>query len=137
VPHVPQETPQVRPEVPNNTGEVSHVLQEPGDDLRETDDEQLEKSPSMKLLTWNACRLLAGGRELTLENLLQATGADIATISKCKIPEGMGEFSVAGYTTFTPPPSAGGKTRGIELVENSLAVRANVKVIKDIMDPSV
>jgi hypothetical protein len=40
----------------------------------------------MKLLTWNACRLLAGGRELALGNLLQATGADIVTITKCEIP---------------------------------------------------
>jgi hypothetical protein len=81
--------------------------------------------------------LLAGGRELALVNLLQATGADIATISECKIPQGTGEFSVAGYTTFTPPPSAGGKTRVILLAENTLAVRANLKVIKDTMDPSV
>jgi hypothetical protein len=81
--------------------------------------------------------LLAGGRELALVNLLQATGADIATIIECKIPEGTREFSVAGYTTFSPPPSAGGKTRVLVLVENSLAVRANVKVISDIMDPAV
>jgi hypothetical protein len=81
--------------------------------------------------------LLAGGRELALENLLQANGADIATISKCEILEGTGELSVADYTTFTPPPSAGGKTRVLVLVENSLAVRANVKVITDIMDPVV
>jgi exonuclease III len=65
----------------------------------------------MKLLTWNVCRLLAGGKELTLVNLLQSTGADVATITECKIPEGSGEFSVAGYTTFAPPPSLqGGKT---------------------------
>jgi hypothetical protein len=57
--------------------------------------QKLEKSPSMKLLTWKACRLLAGGREPTLVNLLQAIGADIDTISECKIPEGTGEFSVA------------------------------------------
>jgi hypothetical protein len=36
----------------------------------------------MKLLTWNACRLLAGGRELALVNLLTSTGADIATITE-------------------------------------------------------
>jgi hypothetical protein len=78
----------------------------------------LEKS--MKMLTWNACRLLAGGRELALVNLLQARGADIATISECKILEGTGEFIVAGYTIFTRPPSAGGKTRVLVLVENSL-----------------
>jgi hypothetical protein len=64
---------------------------------------------SMKLLTWNACRLLAGGRELALVNLLQSTSADIATITEWEIPEGSGEFSVAGYTTFAPPPNAGGK----------------------------
>jgi exonuclease III len=174
VPHVRQETLQVRPEVPDNPGEVSHVQQEPGDDRRETDDGQLKgalrgsekeetniplgrefrcgsectgiflaakekqkSEKSMKLLTWNACRLLAGGRELALVNLLQATEADIATISECEIPEGTGELSVAGYTTFTPPPSAGGKTGVLILVENSLAVRANVKVITDIMDPAV
>jgi hypothetical protein len=40
---------------------------------------------------------------------------------------------VAGYTTFSPSPSLQGrKTRVI-----ILAVRANVKVIKDIMDPAV
>jgi hypothetical protein len=66
---------------------------------------------SMKLLTWNACRLLAGGMELTLVNLLQATGADIAIITECEIREGSGEFSVVGYKTFAPPPSSqGGKT---------------------------
>jgi hypothetical protein len=64
-------------------------------------------------------------------------GADVATISKCKIAEATGEFSVAGYTTFSPPLSAGGKTRVLVLVENSLAVRANVKVIKIILDPAV
>jgi hypothetical protein len=43
VPHVRLETPQVRPEVPNDPGEVSHVLQEPGDNRRETVfDEQLK-----------------------------------------------------------------------------------------------
>jgi hypothetical protein len=137
VPHIRQETPQVWPEVSDDPGEVSHVLQEPGNNRRKTNNGQSEESSSMKLLTWNTCRLLAGGRELALVTLLQATGADIATISECKIPEGTGEFSVAGYTTFTPPPSAGGKTRVIVIVENSLAVRANVKVVKDIMDPSV
>jgi hypothetical protein len=45
---------------------------------------------------------------------------------------------VAGYTTFPPTPSPqGGKTPVIILVENDLAVRANVKFIKDIMDPAV
>jgi hypothetical protein len=60
-------------------------------------------------------------------------GADVATVSECKIPEATGEFSVAGYTAFSPPARAGGKTRVIVLVENSLAVRANMKVITDIM----
>jgi hypothetical protein len=92
----------------------------------------------MKLLTWNACRLFAGGRELALVNILTSTGADVATITECKIPEGSGEFSVASYTTFSPTPSLqGGKTPVIVLVKNDLAVRANVKVIKDIMDPAV
>jgi hypothetical protein len=158
--------------VPNDPGEVSQVLQEPGNDRREIDvdvNEQLKgasekeatnilrrglrcgsdctglflaagkqkSESSMKLLSWNACRLLAGGRELALVNLLQANGADIATIIECEIPKGSGEFSVAGYTTFAPPPSAGGKTQVLILVENGLAVRANVKVITDIMDPAV
>jgi hypothetical protein len=70
-------------------------------------------------------------------NLLTATGADVATITECKIPEGSGEFSVAGYTTFAPPPNAGGKTLVLILVKNDLAVRANVKVIANIMDPAV
>jgi hypothetical protein len=48
----------------------------------------------MKQLTWNACRLLAGGRELTLVNILTSSGADVATITECKVPEGTGEFSV-------------------------------------------
>jgi hypothetical protein len=92
----------------------------------------------MKLLTWNACRLLAGGRELALVNILTSTGVDVATITECEIPEGSREFSVAGYTTFLPTPSRqGGKTRVIILVKNDLAVRVNVKVIKDIMDPAV
>jgi hypothetical protein len=92
----------------------------------------------MKLLTWNACRLLAGGRELALLNILTSTGADVATITECEILEGTREFSVAGYTTFSLTPSLqGGKTRVIVLVMNALAVRANVKVIKDIMDPAV
>jgi hypothetical protein len=100
-----------------------------------------EKKPdrnSMKLLTWNACRLLAGGRELALVNLLQSTGADVATITECKILEGSGELSVAGYTAFAPPPSLQGrKTRVLILVKNYLAVRANVKVIANIIDPAV
>jgi hypothetical protein len=92
----------------------------------------------MKLLTWNSCRLLARGRELALVNLLTSTGADVTTNTECKIPEGSGEFSVAGYTTFSSSPSLqGGKTRVLILVKNDLAVRANVKVIKDIMDPTI
>jgi hypothetical protein len=93
---------------------------------------------TMKLLTWNSCRLLAGGRELALVNILTSTGTDVATITECKISEGSGEFSVAGYTTFSPTPSLQGvKTRVIILIKNDLAVRANLKVIKDIMDPAV
>jgi hypothetical protein len=92
----------------------------------------------MELLTWNAYRLLAGGRELALINILTSSGADVATITECKIPDGSGEFSVAGYTTFSPTPSLqGGKTQVIILIKNDLAVRTNVKVIKDIMDPAV
>jgi hypothetical protein len=92
----------------------------------------------MKLLTWNACRLLARGRELALVNILTSSGADITTIAECEIPEGSGEFSVAGYTTFSPAPSLqGGKTQVLILVKNDLAVRANVKVVADIMDPAV
>jgi hypothetical protein len=100
-----------------------------------------EKKPgrnSMKLLTWNACRLLAGGRELTLVNLQQSTGADLATITECEIPEGSGELSAAGYTMFAPTPSLqGGKTQVLILVKSDLAVRANVKVINNLMDPAV
>jgi hypothetical protein len=59
-------------------------------------------------------------------NLLQSTGPDVATVTECEIPEGFGEFSMAGYTTFAPPPSLqGGKTRVFILV------------IADIMDPAV
>jgi hypothetical protein len=89
----------------------------------------------MKLLKWNACRLLAGSRELALINILTSSGADVST--KCEIPEGSGEFSVAGYTTFSPTPNQGGKTRVLILIKNDLAVRANVKVIADIMDPAL
>jgi hypothetical protein len=124
--------------VPNDPGEVDNVPQELSDDCREISDK--EKKPgksSMKLLTWNACRLLAGERELALVNLLTTTGADVATITECEILEGSGEFSVAGYTTFAPPPNAGGKTRVLVLVKNDLAVGANVKVIANIMDPAV
>jgi hypothetical protein len=92
----------------------------------------------MKLLTWNACRLLARGRKLALINILTSSGADVATITECQIPEGSGEFSVAGHTTFSSTPSLqGGKTRVLILVKNDLAVRANVKVNKDIMDSAV
>jgi hypothetical protein len=131
-PHVRPETRHVRREVPDNPGEVDHVPQEPRDICRE----KKTGKNSMKLLTWNACRLLAGGRELALVNILPSTGADVATITECKIPEGSGEFSVAGYSTFSPPPNAGGKTQGLMLVKNDLAVRANVKVMADIMDPA-
>jgi hypothetical protein len=134
-PHIRRDTRQVRQEVPDNPREVDHVPQEPRDDScrdKKTGDNTL------KLLTWNACRLLARGRELALINILTCSGADVATITECKIPEGSGEFSVAGYTTCLPTPSLmGGKTRVIILVKNDLAVGANVKVIKDIMDPAV
>jgi hypothetical protein len=80
---------------------------------------------------------LLGGRELGLVNLLQATEADIATVTECEILEATGEFSLAGYTTFSPQTRAGGKTGVILLMENSLAVRANVKAIYDVMDPAV
>jgi hypothetical protein len=74
---------------------------------------------------------------LALVNILTSSGADVATITECEIPEGSGEFSVAGYTTYSPPQNAGGKTRVIVLVKNDLSVRAEVKVIPDIMDPAV
>jgi hypothetical protein len=71
-------------------------------------------------------------------NLLTSTGADVATITEYEIPEGSREFSMAGYTTFAPTPSLqGGKTRVLILVKGDLAVRANVKVIDDLMDPAV
>jgi hypothetical protein len=124
--------------VPDDPGEVDNVPQERRNICREISDEEKNKGKnSMKLLTWNACRLLAGGRELALVNLLTSTGADVATITECEIPEGSGEFSVAGYTTYSPPQNAGGKTRVIVLVKNDLSVRAEVKVIPDIMDPAV
>jgi hypothetical protein len=74
---------------------------------------------------------------LALVNILTSSGADLVTITECKIPEGSKEFSVAGFTTFSPTPNQGGKTRVLILVKNDLAVRANVKVIADIMDPAV
>jgi hypothetical protein len=121
--------------VPYDPGEVDHVPQEPRDDSCR---EKKTGDNTMKLLTWNACRLLAGGRELALINILTSSGADVATITECEIPEGSREFSVAGYTTFLPTPSLqGGKTRVLILVKNDLAIRANVKVIANIMDPAV
>jgi hypothetical protein len=74
---------------------------------------------------------------LAIVNILTSTGADIAAITECEILEGSGEFSVAGYTTFSPPPNAGGKTRVLVLVKNDLNVRANMKVMADIMDPAI
>jgi hypothetical protein len=107
--------------VPDDPGEVDNVPQERRNVCRKISDEEKNKGKnSMKLLTWNACRLLAGGRELALVNLLTSTGADVTTITECEIPEGSGEFSVAGYTTFSPPPNAGVKTRVIVLVKNDL-----------------
>jgi hypothetical protein len=44
---------------------------------------------------------------------------------------------VDGYTTFSLSTQAGEKTQVIVLVENSLAVKANMKLIHDIMDPSI
>jgi hypothetical protein len=119
--------------VPDNPGEVDHVRQEPRDFCRE----KKKGKNTMKLLTWNACRLLAGGSELALVNILTSSGANVTTITECEISEGSGEFSVAGYTTFSPPPNAEGKTRVLVLVNNDLAVRANVKVMTDIMDPAI
>jgi hypothetical protein len=78
--------------VPDDPGEVKHVPEERHDVCRE---KKMGKN-SMKLLTWNACRLLAGGRELALVNILTSTGAEVATITEREIPEGSGEFSVAG-----------------------------------------
>jgi exonuclease III len=132
-PHVRLETRNVRQEVPDDPGEIDRVPQE----LRHFCREKKTGENTMKLLTWNACRLLAGGRELALVNILMSSGADVATITECKIPEGSGEFSMAGYTTFSPPPKAGGKTRVLVLVKKDLAVRANVKVMTDIMDPAI
>jgi hypothetical protein len=61
-PHVRQETRHNRRQVPDdpkevdhNPEEVDHVPQEPRDSCRDN---------TMKLLTWNTCRLLARGREL-------------------------------------------------------------------------
>jgi hypothetical protein len=140
-PHVHQETRHVRQEVSDDPKEVvhdpevvDHVPQEPRDSCRDNK----TGDNTMKLLTWNVCRLLARGRELALVNILTSSATDIATITEFAIPEGSGEFSVAGYTTFSPTPSLhGGKKRVLILVKNDLAVRANVKVFTDIMDPAV
>jgi hypothetical protein len=110
--------------VPDHPGEVDHVPQEPRDFCKE----KKTGKNTMKLLTWNVCRLLAGGGELALVNILTSSGAAVATITECDIPEGSKDFSVSGYTTFLPPTNAGGKTRVLVLVKNDLAVRANVKV---------
>jgi hypothetical protein len=58
-------------------GEVDNLPQERRDVCRE----KKTGDDTMKLLTWNACRLLAGGRELALVNLLTSTGVDVATIT--------------------------------------------------------
>jgi hypothetical protein len=121
--------------VPDDPGEVDHLPQEPRDDSCR---EKKTGDNTMKLLTWKACRLLAGGRKLALVNILTSSGPDVAAITECEIPEGTGEFSVAGYSTFSPTPSLqGGKMQVLILVKNDLEVRAKVKVIADIMDPSV
>jgi hypothetical protein len=61
--------------VPDDLGEVDNVPHEQRDVCREISDEEKNKGKnSMKLLTWNACRLLARGRELALVNLLMSTG---------------------------------------------------------------
>jgi hypothetical protein len=86
---------------------VVHVPHEQPADCRE----KKTGDNTMKLLTWNACRSLPGGRELALINILTSTGADVATITECKIPAGPGEFSVAGYTTFLPTPSQKAKPK--------------------------
>jgi hypothetical protein len=75
------------------------------------------------------------GRELALINILTSSGADVTTITECE--ERSGEFGVSGYTTFSPPPNAGGKTQVLVLVKNDHAVRANVNVMVDIMDPAI
>jgi hypothetical protein len=77
------------------------------------------------------------GRELALVNMLEAPGADIATITKCELPDTTAEVSVSGFTTFTPLNPATGKTRVVIIVENSLAVKANVKLSLDLMDPLI
>jgi hypothetical protein len=102
--------------VSDDPGVVDHVPQE----LRNFCREKKTGDNTMKLLTWNACRLLPGGMELALVNILMSSGADVATITECEIPEGSIEFSVAGYTTFSPTPSLqGGKTR-LLMSENNM-----------------
>jgi hypothetical protein len=85
-PHVRQETRHVRREAPDDPKEVvhdpeevDHVPQEPPDSCRD----KKTGDNTMKLLTWNACRLLARGKELALVNILTSSGADIATITEC------------------------------------------------------
>jgi hypothetical protein len=65
--------------VPDDPGEVQNVPQEPRDNCCR---EKIPGNNTMKLLTWNACRLLAGGRELALVNILTSTGTDVATITE-------------------------------------------------------
>jgi hypothetical protein len=65
--------------VPDDPGEADHVPQEPRDDSCR---EKKTGDNTMKLLTWNVCRLLAGGRELTLVNILRSSGVDVATITE-------------------------------------------------------
>jgi hypothetical protein len=70
--------------VPNEPGEVDNIPQEQRDICREISEEEKNKGKnSLNLLPWNACRLLAGDRELALVNLLTSTGADVATITEC------------------------------------------------------
>jgi hypothetical protein len=59
-PHVRPENRHVRQEVPDDPREVNHVPQEPRHFCRE----KKTGENTMKPLTWNVCRLLAGGQGL-------------------------------------------------------------------------
>jgi hypothetical protein len=124
---------------PNFLQDPLYVRQEVPDIWQEvTDNQRLTPLfPSLTAMIWNANKLLSAGRELTLVNLLEATGTDIVTKMDCELPHTTDEFSVAGLTTFLPFVLAGGKTRVIVLVKNNLAMKANVRLCADLMDPRI
>jgi endonuclease/exonuclease/phosphatase (EEP) superfamily protein YafD len=97
--------------------------------------DHVRAEPGITLLTWNVNGLLNQGSELTLVNLLEATGADVATITETELPHMSATFSISGYTTFYP--LAEGKVRAIILVRTTLATATNARLATDLMDRSV